>query len=86
MQWLNIGAANVTVANWKLITLELPHIYSLCSECHLLRVAELIIEVFTLSIQDQLQADDDDDDGYSSMSVIHDNDVTLQVDVYQCHC
>jgi len=70
IQWLNVRDANVTVANWKLITSELPHIYSMCSECHLQGIAGLIIEVFT-KLQDQSDDDDDDDDdGYNSVWII----------------
>ena len=68
LQWLNVRSDNVTVGNWKLIISELPHVYSQCSDCHLLGVAEVITDVFTVL---QGQADDDvDDKGYTSLWVI----------------
>ena len=61
-QWLNVTSDNIAVSNWKLIVSELPHVYSLCSDCHLLGVAEVITDVFA-SLQDQ--ADDNDNEGYT---------------------
>ena len=61
VQWLNVIPANLGVANWRLVTSELTHVYSLCSDTHLLGVVEIIIEVF-MSLKDQAN---NDNDGYS---------------------
>ena len=85
IQWLNVIPANVSVANWKLVTSELAHVYSLCSDRHLLGVAEVIIEVF-MSLKDQAN---DDSDGYNTVgSSFSDNTWSaLQVvELCQYHC
>ena len=62
LQWLNVTSDNIAVSNWKLTVSELPHVYSLCSDCHLLGVAEVITDVFA-SLQDQV--DDNDNQRYT---------------------
>ena len=65
-------AINIPVANWRLITSELPYVYSLCSDHHLLPVAGVIIDVFTSSM-DQVFNDDGDDnnDGYNVVPYVY---------------
>ena len=87
LQWLNVRPANVSVANWRLITSELPHVYSLCSDCHLLGVAEVIIDVF-MSLKDQ--PNDDDNDGYNTVWLFVHAAITLPavqvIGFCQHHC
>ncbi|XP_065909169.1 unhealthy ribosome biogenesis protein 2 homolog isoform X2 [Dysidea avara] len=66
-QWLNVKPDNTSVASWSLVITELPYLYSSCSTHHLRDVANVIVDVFTSS------PDQNDDTNKMTFHTITDN-------------